>query len=180
MHSERSVERNKRLHIKPLDSQTVHFLASLEDFSEGPEGPEVIHSLVLEGTLSLPDLVIMSVEARALKQPYRECSASVSPMLQLAGLRIGPGFKQKAFDLLGGVRGCSHFLTLVLDLGAAHTLTTYLRIRDQVPLATSDDDDSNWTSVALGISPRLENACIGLQADWRPMTNARRKRDSSV
>jgi hypothetical protein len=101
-------------------------------------------------------------------------------MLQLAGLRIGPGFKQKAFDLLGGVRGCSHFLTLVLDLGAAHTLTTYLRIRDQVPLATSDDDDSNWTSVALGISPRLENACIGLQADWRPMTNARRKRDSSV
>jgi hypothetical protein len=180
MQPERSVERNKRLLIKPLDSQTVHFMASLEDFSEGPEGREVIHSLVLEGTLSVPDLVILSVEARALKQPYRECAASVSPMLQLSGLRIGPGFKQKAFELLGGVRGCSHFLALVLDLGASLTLTTYLRIREQVPLSTSDDDDSDWTSVALGLSPRLENACIGLQADWRPMTNARRKRDRSL
>ena len=80
MQPDRSVERNKRLLIKPLDSQTVHFMASLEDFSEGPEGREVIHSLVLEGTLSLPDLVILSVDARALKQPYRECAASVSPM----------------------------------------------------------------------------------------------------
>lgn len=180
MHPERSVERNKRLRIRPLDSQTVHFMASLEDFSEGPEGREVIHSLVLEGILSVPDLVITSVEARALKQPYRECAASVSPMSQIAGLRIGPGFKQKAFELLGGIQGCSHFLTLVLDLGAAQTLTTYLRIRDQVALATSDDDDSDWTSVALGLSPRLENACIGLQADWRPMINARRKRDRAL
>jgi len=177
MHPNRSVQRSKSLRVDPLDAQTVRFTATLEDHSEGPEGREVIHSLVLEGTISIPDLVIRSVAARALQQPYRECAASVEPMAQLVGLKIGRGFTQKVLDLLGGVRGCSHFLALVMDLSAAHTLTTYLRLRDRVALATSDDDDSDWTRVALQLEPRLENACIGLQADWRPMRNARRKRD---
>lgn len=178
MHPDRWVERSKSLRVDPVDATTVRFCATLEDHSEGPEGREVIHSLILEGTLSIPDLIIRSVSARALKQPYRECAASVEPMARIVGLQIGRGFSQKVLEILGGVRGCSHFLALVMDLAAAHTLTTYLQLRDRVPLATSDDDDSDWTRVALEIEPRLENACIGLIADLRPLRNARRKRDA--
>lgn len=177
MHPQRWVERAKSLRVDPVDDQTVRFLATLVDHSEGPEGPEVVHSLRLEGTISLPDLTIRSVAAQALQQPYRECAASVEPLAQLVGLRIGRGFTQRVLELLGGVRGCSHFLALVLDLAGSHTLATYLQLRDRVPLASSDRDDSDWTRVALEIEPRLENACIGLKAELRPMQNARRKRD---
>ena len=61
MRTDMNMERVKRLGIEPVSPSLVKFRASLEDVFQSPDGPETVHSLVLEGTLSVPDLVIMSV-----------------------------------------------------------------------------------------------------------------------
>jgi hypothetical protein len=171
----RSVRRTKGLHVEAAGPDLVRFCATLEDRGEGPQGPEVIHSLVLEGTLSIPDLVIRSIEPRALKQPYRECAESLAPIAGLVGMSISAGFSSRVKALLAGTRGCSHFMSLALDVAASHTLTMYLRMRTRADLDESDEDGSRWTRAGLAIEPRLENACIALASDKRVVTLAKRK-----
>lgn len=172
----RSVERTKKLKIDPVSDDLVRYHASLVDSSTSPEGTEVIHSLAIEGVISLPGLTILSLEARAFKQPYRECAASLAPLAQIVGMTISAGFSARVKALLGGTAGCSHFLTLVLDVAASHTLTLYLRMRERALLEESDNDNGEWSRAGMSLEPRLENACIALASDKRPIRVAKLKR----
>lgn len=169
----RRAQRTKSLSIEPIDQHMVRFRASLDDHGESAEGTEVIHSLRLEGTISVPDLVIRSMVPTVLKQPYRECAASLEPLGRIVGMRIQSGFSMRVKELLGGTGGCSHFLALVLDVAASHTLTAYLRMRSLAKLDESDHENSPWTRAALAIEPRLENACIALASHQRPIRQAK-------
>jgi len=173
MNSTRSAERTKSLKIEPVSEDLVCFESTLIDHSEGPDGSDLIHSLSIKGTISLPDLTIRSIEATALHQPYPECAASLDPVRQLVGLRIRSGYSNRVRELLGGTAGCSHFLALALDLGASHTLTTYLRVREKVQSSQINQQNSKWMRAALVIEPRLENACIALQSESRPVKQAK-------
>ncbi len=173
MDSFRTAERVKKLMIEPVDDALVRFHASLDDVSHGDTPDEVIHSLSIEGTISLPDLVIQTIEPRAHHQPYQECAKSLDPVRQLVGARIGPGFRAHVLSLLGRTSGCTHFLTLVLDLGASHTLSMFLRMRAKVPFDGRNRADGTWTGTGLAIEPRLENACIALRSDSPVITKAK-------
>ena len=117
----RIVERAKKLSIQPVGDSLLRFRATLDDSyhsdegDEGAEGDEIIHSIALEGTISVPDLVIRTITPISHKQPYPECAASLDPVRGLAGVRIGPGFRSKVMELMGRTKGCSHFLSLALD-----------------------------------------------------------------
>jgi hypothetical protein len=159
----RSAKRSKSLEVELADDRRLSFRLALEDKGYSDEGEELIHSLLIEGVLSLPDLVIQSIEAKALAQPYAECGASLEPMSQLVGVRIGPGFRDHVLQAIGRVRGCTHFLTLALDLTAAHTLSVFLRMRERVPFTERASSDA-WMRAGLDIEPRLENACVALRS----------------
>jgi hypothetical protein len=165
MNSTRTAERTKKLRIEPVDDSLVRFHVSLDDVSHDDTGDEAIHSLSIEGTISLPDLVIRTIEPHAHQQPYRACAKSLDPVRKLVGLRIGPGFRAHVLSTLGGTRGCTHFLTLVLDLAASHTLSLFLRMRSKVRFDSRNDPDGAWIGTGLSIEPRLENACIALTSD---------------
>jgi len=169
------MERVKRLGIDPVSPSLVTFRASLEDILTSPEGQEVVHSLLLEGTLSIPDLVIMTIEPRTIVQPYAECAASLAPMQRLVGQSISSGFNSRVRDLLGGTAGCSHFMELALDLSASHTLSLFLRIRDHVKREDDAAGGALRTRVALMLEPRLENACIALTSESSQIRHARNK-----
>lgn len=169
----RGAERTKRLRIDPLADDLVSFTATLEDRSHDEGGGELIHSLVLEGTLSLPGLTIESIEPRSIHQPYVECMASLDPVRELVGLRIGPGFRARVYELMGRTRGCTHFLSLAMDLAASHTLTTFLRMRERAQSTERNSPDAKWMKVGLEVEPRLENACIALTSESRVIRNAK-------
>jgi hypothetical protein len=175
MDSVRTAERVKKLKIEPIDDSLVRFRASLDDVSHDDAGDEVIHSLSIEGTISLPDLVIRSIEPHAHHHPYQECAQSLDPVRKLVGLRIGPGFRAKILDTMGGTKGCTHFLTLALDLAAAHTLSIFLRMRAKVRFDSRNNSDGAWIGTGLAIEPRLENACIALTSD-SPVIRTAKKR----
>ena len=175
----RSAERVKKLKISPAGPGLVGFRASLEDRAEGLAGEEgeVIHSLVIVGTISLPDLVIRSAEPLAIRHPYDECAPSLGPVRRLVGMTIGPGYRGRVQELMGGTKGCSHFLTLALDLAASHTLTLFLRMREEEEFARRNAPDSKWIRIGLAAEPRLENACIALTSDSRMLRQAKQSPD---
>lgn len=161
----RTAERVKKLKIEPVDDTLVHFRSSLEDTSYSGAGEEIIHSLSIEGTISLPDLVIRTVEPRASHQPYLQCSASLDPVRKLVGITIGPGFRAHVQNLMRGTSGCTHFLSLSLDLAASHTLSLFLRMRKKASFESRNGTEGTWTKVGLSLEPRLENACIALTSE---------------
>ena len=169
----RCAERTKKLRIEPVDASLLRFFASLEDISHDGAGVEVIHSLAIEGTISLPDLVIRSIEPRAHYQPFRECGKSLDPVRGLVGVRIGPGFRAHVRGTLGRTQGCTHFLSLVLDLAASHTLSLFLRMRARVPFEGRNGPDGAWIGTGLAIEPLLENACIAFTSDSPVIAKAR-------
>ena len=175
MFASRTAERVKKLRIEPVDDSLIRFHASLDDVSHHDNGDEVIHSLAIEGTISLPDLVIRTIEPLANHHPYLECAPSLDPVRSLVGLRIGPGFRAHVLNTMGGTKGCTHFLTLVLDLAASHTLSVFLRMRSKVRFDTRNDPDGAWIGTGLEIEPRLENACIALTSDSRVIKFAKQR-----
>jgi Protein of unknown function (DUF2889) len=171
----RTAERVKKLKIEPVDDTLLRFRASLEDTSQDGAGGEIIHSLSIEGTISLPDLVIRSIEPHASHHPYAACGASLAPVRKMVGIAIGPGFRAKVQDLMGGTSGCSHFLALAIDLSASHTLSLFLRMRDTAAFSSRNDPDNAWIGAGLKLEPRLENACIALTSASPVIIHAKQK-----
>jgi hypothetical protein len=167
--------RSKSLEVDRLDDSRIRFMLALEDTHYSEDGTEVIHALEIAGELSVPDLEILAIEPRATFQPFVECAASLEPVRQMVGTRIGPGFRSRVLEVMGRERGCTHFLTLTLDLAAAHTLSTFLRMREQVPYAARDRSDGEWMRAGLELEPRLENACIALRSSSPVIQNAKDK-----
>jgi hypothetical protein len=170
----RRARRSKWLDVEPIDDRHVRFVLGLQDVSPGDGGEELIHSLQITGVLSLPDLTIVEIEPEAVYHPYPECGASLEPVRQMAGTRIGPGFRQRVIDLMGRTRGCTHFMALMLDLSAAHTLTTFMRMRQRVPYASRRLPAGDWMRVGLELVPELENACIALRTESPIIRDARK------
>lgn len=169
----RSAERTKKLKISPAGDNLVSFHVSLEDRTAEGAGGEVIHSLAIDGTISLPDLVIRSAEPTATLHPYPECSASLDPVRRLVGIAIGPGYRTRVQEIMGGTKGCTHFLALALDLAASHTLTLFLRMREEEQFANRNVKGNKWIRLGLAAEPRLENACIALTSDSRMVKEAK-------
>ncbi len=161
----RTAKRSKSLEIEPAGQGRVRFKLGLEDKSHSDEGDELIHVLEIEGEISLPDLKVLWIEPRSMHQPYPECGASLEPVRRIAGVRIGPGFRARVLEVMGRERGCTHFLTLVLDLSAAHTLSLFLRMRERAAFASRNEPGNEWMRAGLELEPRLENACIALRSD---------------
>jgi hypothetical protein len=170
----RTAERVKRLRIEPVDDTLVRFHASLDDVSHGAEGVETIHSISIAGTISLPDLVIRSAEAHTDYQPWDECKRSLAPVRALVGAHIGPGFRAHVLEAMGRTRGCTHYLSLALDLAASHTLSLFLRMRSKHAFEGRSEPDGAWIGEGLKLEPRLENACIAMTSDSQVIRRAKR------
>lgn len=164
----RRARREKWVDVVPLSDGALWFEAGLRDTGTDlvdDRKVDVIHALRLEGLVTLPDLVIRAVRGHADVQPYDHCGLSLVPIQKLAGLRLTRGYRREVLSVMGGTLGCSHFLTLALDLSGANILSIYLRMRRHVPYTVETRRDGSWIDVGLQVEPRLENACVGLASD---------------
>lgn len=164
----RRARRERSLDVVPLSDSALWFEAGLRDTGTefvDERNVDVIHALRLEGLITLPDLVIRAVRGHADVQPYDYCALSLAPIQKLAGLSLTRGYRREVLSVMGGTLGCSHFLTLALDLSGAYILSVYLRMRRHVPYTVDSRTDGSWTDVAMRVAPQLENACLGLASD---------------
>jgi hypothetical protein len=132
---------------------------------DDPDDVELIHQLRIEATVTLPDLVIQEISGHADAQPYDQCAHTAAPVSKLVGLSLKRGYRRGVLEALGGTLGCSHFLTLALDLSATNILSIYLRMREQTPYTPATRTDGRWAATGLRVQPGLMNACMALAED---------------
>lgn len=101
-----------------------------------PGGP--VHDMWLRITVD-NRLTIVAAEAATDAGPFAICPAITDAYKKLAGLRIGPGFRKSAQEIVGRTQGCTHHTELLWSVAttAFQTLVPVLiqenpeRWRDQ-------------------------------------------------
>ena len=164
----RGARREKSLDVVAATGDELWLVARLRDTStalDDPDDVELIHDLRIEATISVPDLVIREISAHADHQPYDQCAHTAAPVAKLAGVSLRQGYRRAVLDALGGTLGCTHFLTLALDLSATNVLSIYLRMRNLVPNTDTTRADGTWAAAGLRVEPGLVNACFALSED---------------
>jgi hypothetical protein len=71
-----------------------------------------VHNMWIRLTIDL-DLVIHAAEATTDEGPYPTCGDITVNFKQLAGVKIGPGWRREVGLRLGGTKGCTHLVELL-------------------------------------------------------------------
>ncbi len=79
--------------------------------------PLVIHDMVVELYVTMPEFVIDEVRVTMNVHPYDLCTGILDDYQQLVGLSITRGYSRKVRELFGGPGGCSHVGALLQALG---------------------------------------------------------------
>lgn len=96
---------------------------------------EPVHEMWLRLTVD-DELLIHAAEASTEASPFQICPEITPNFAVLAGERIRPGFHRRAKELLGGVKGCTHLVELLVPLATTAFQTTVAARagkRDQEP-----------------------------------------------
>jgi hypothetical protein len=72
--------------------------------------------MVIELSVSVPDLVIVEASARMETHPQPTCPNVMPAYEQIVGLSIARGFNAKVRELFGGPLGCTHTTALLLAM----------------------------------------------------------------
>jgi hypothetical protein len=174
----RGARREKSVDVVAATDDELWLVARLRDTStalDDADDVELIHDLRIDATISVPDLVIREITAHAEHQPYDRCAHTAAPVSGLVGLSLRRGYRRAVMEKLGGTLGCSHFLTLALDLSATNVLSIYLRMRSLTENSPESRADGTWAATGLVVEPNLMNACLALAED-SPVQELARKR----
>ncbi|MFN7750687.1 MAG: DUF2889 domain-containing protein [Pseudomonadota bacterium] len=98
---------------------------------------EPIHEMRIRLTIDL-DFVIHDCVAATEQSPYSHCGDVTPGMRALIGQRIGPGWRRRTLELLGGTRGCTHLVELLVPMATTAYQATG-RARAEREQATTSD-----------------------------------------
>lgn len=93
-----------------LDTKTFEHIR--RDGSAPRKPGEPVHHMWIRLTIDL-DLVIHDAEAATDAGPYPACGDITPNFKALKGVTIGPGWRRKTLELLGGIKGCTHLVELL-------------------------------------------------------------------
>lgn len=120
--------RNISIHCYEMDDQTILVEGSLTDERLFPfvlysanesRDPGIVHGMIIRMSLSLPELMILSVSADMPVVPVAGCRDIADSVIKLTGLQIKPGFTNKVRKILAKTEGCLHLTHLILAMSAA-------------------------------------------------------------
>jgi len=148
-----TVRREITVEAQAVDGRLV-FTGVLRDrWRDDAGGEEEIHGYEVRLEAEPPDLSVVAVQVRPRFLPFPECPLSAIAAQRLVGLRLTRGFRPAATEILGGVEGCTHLLTLMLSIWSHQVVSQYLLTR--VENGTGPDGPMDFE--------RIVNACSG----WR-------------
>lgn len=85
------------------------------------EAEDPVHDMTLRLTVDRT-LTIREAGAVMTATPFGECPSAGHPVANLAGLRIGAGFRKQVEEVMGGIKGCTHLRDLVYQMATASVL----------------------------------------------------------
>jgi len=120
-----------------------------------------LHHMVIRLLVEMSSMTIVDHEVEMLTVPRDVCMEMQESLSVITGLQIKPGYSGKIRTLLGGVRGCSHLVTLLIDMGPA-AMQGLGAIMAQNPV---EGDKAKKLRRARGISRFLANTCYVWRED---------------
>ncbi len=113
-----------------------------------------VHEMWIRLTVT-DSLEIKEVEVTTDYSPFAVCRDVAANFQRLVGLRIGPGWRKRALDRVGGVEGCTHIVELLAPV-ATTAFQTIFPIKNRERSASQASSDK---------PPRLLNTCHAFRSD---------------
>ena len=114
-----------------------------------------VHHMQVRITIDF-DMVIKTAEAVTIYGPYEICPKGAENISGLVGLQIGPGWKRKVQNAIGGPKGCTHITELMGPMATTAFQTLYGEKARQRRETTSTEQDKHIKTPL----PSLANSCI--------------------
>lgn len=117
------------------------------------EPGEALHGMAIRLTID-EDFLVHAIEAVSDDTPYAICTGATANFQRIVGLRIGPGWRNKVREQVGGVAGCTHLAEMLGALGTVAFQAVF-------PLRVSHDGGSRRP----GSRPPLLDSCYAFASD---------------
>ena len=115
---------------------------------------EPVHEMWIRLTVD-DDLKIHGVEAVTEYSPFQVCKEIAPNFERLVGVSIGPGWRKRVRDRVGGVEGCTHIVEMLGPVATTAFQTIY-------PIKSKERPESPTPSKR---PPRLLNTCHAFRSD---------------
>ena len=125
-------------------------------FTGGTRPPGIVHDMIIRMVVRGPDPTIESIEVEMPGIPREECIETQQSLAPIAGMKISPGFTERVKAAVGGAKGCTHLVALLLAMAPAALQGAW------VAMARQPVDMKVFGGAALQI---LENTCCVWRSD---------------
>ena len=109
------------------------------------------------------DLMITAAEAVTIAGPYALCPIANDVFANLVGIQIGPGWRRKVSEAIGGKHGCTHITELMGPVATIAYQTLYGE--DSRQARQSGNDNTKHTNSHNERSNALANSCVAYAVD---------------
>jgi hypothetical protein len=125
-------------------------------FTGGSRPPGIVHDMIIRMVVRGPDPTIECIEVEMPGIPREECMETRQSLAPIAGMKISPGFTERVKAAVGGAKGCTHLVALLLAMAPAALQGAW------VAMARHPVDLKVFGGAALQI---LENTCQVWRSD---------------
>lgn len=103
--------------------------------------PGKVHRICVRLLLGGEPLSILDAEAEMPIVPHDECCATQETVKKIIGLAITHGYGEEILERLGGVKGCTHMVQLIMAMGnaALHGYWSH-KLRNRRPLPETPEE----------------------------------------
>ncbi len=119
-----------------------------------------LHDMEVVLLIKIPSLVIEDVDVTMMTVPRIDCNHVTQSLNPLIGLSVAKGFTANVRSLCGGIKGCTHLVTLLTAAGPA-IVQGYLAVSYQKQSTGSSDRSKK----GAGMLAYLKNTCYAWRAD---------------
>ena len=143
------------------DNKTYSFST---EFRGDVKPDQFIHHMKVRVTVDR-DMKVHAAEALTISGPYAVCPTANDVFDSLVGLTIGPGWRRRVTDAIGGRHGCTHITELMGVVGTIAYQTVYGEDARRRRLQVDATDMETAKSRSEKRARVLANSCIAYATD---------------
>jgi hypothetical protein len=126
--------------------------------------PGIVHDMIIRMIVRGPDMTIEDIDVEMVGVPRDVCRETQNSLEPVKGIKIKAGFTEKVKAKVGGAKGCTHLVALLLAMAPAAVQGGWAAVAQQ-PI-----NPANFSDKALEF---LENTCWIWRSDGDLMKETR-------
>ncbi len=120
---------------------------------------DFVHHMKVRVTITR-DLEVVAAEAVTIAGPYAICPTANSVFDSLVGLKIGPGWRRRVTEAIGGRHGCTHITEMMGIIGTIAFQTRYGQESREKRRVVASTGIENALRRKDGRASALANSCV--------------------